>query len=269
MMDAAYEVSSKTRAPDERGPWWLPLIGAKRSRYFEGKTVKTWWGEFSWRPCGPALKLTAYDDGASLNIAVGLCQAFIRLPMLDRAMAGHDRCRLDSPRYGFSFSDGALHLAWGQKYRIMSPVWEKRYLFREFMDIDGRWVDADKRLRSYDGEAVDKVAPLTVDLPYAYLLDNGEVQRVTAKVVRERYWVTWVWFGTSGRVKKAPVSDWLRSVQKRLTKPVDLIDIEFDGEVGSRAGSWKGGCTGCGWEMKPGETVSQALLRMQRERRFR
>lgn len=267
MMDAAYEISSKTRAPDEIGPWWLPLIGAKRSRYFDGKTVKTWWGEFSWNPCGPAFKLTGYDDQASLNISIGLCQAFIRLPFLDKAMGGHDRCRLDSPRYGFSISDGALHLAWGQRYSIISPVWEKRYLFREFMSVDGQWLPQDERRHSW--APTEGVEPLVVELPYAYLLDDGEVQKVTATVVRERSWTVWVWFGTSGNAKKAPISDWLRSVQKRLTAPTQSLDISFSGEVGSRAGSWKGGCTGCGWTMKPGETVRQALVRMQRERRFR
>jgi hypothetical protein len=46
------------------------------------------------------------------------------------------------------------------------------------------------------------------------------------------------------------------------------IDIRFDQEVGERTGSWKGGCTGCGWDMLQCETPLEALRRMERERKF-
>lgn len=46
------------------------------------------------------------------------------------------------------------------------------------------------------------------------------------------------------------------------------IDVDFDGEVGERTGSWKGGTVGCSYESRPGETPVQTLRRMERERRF-
>jgi len=50
--------------------------------------------------------------------------------------------------------------------------------------------------------------------------------------------------------------------------PVSNI-LGFDREIGERSGSWKGGCIGCGWDMKPGETAEQTLRRMESERTFR
>ena len=47
-----------------------------------------------------------------------------------------------------------------------------------------------------------------------------------------------------------------------------VIEIEFDGEVGERTGSWKGGTVGCSYEMQEDETIEQCLRRMEREREF-
>jgi hypothetical protein len=46
------------------------------------------------------------------------------------------------------------------------------------------------------------------------------------------------------------------------------IEIEFDKEVGERAGSWKGGTIGCSYGIKSNETAYQCLLRMEQERKF-
>lgn len=66
---------------------------------------------------------------------------------------------------------------------------------------------------------------------------------------------------------RSPV--FLRRLQKRFSRPIDTIDIRFSAEVGSRAGSWKGGTIGCSYEMNPGETPEHTLRRMQAVRRFR
>jgi hypothetical protein len=46
------------------------------------------------------------------------------------------------------------------------------------------------------------------------------------------------------------------------------ISVEFDGEVGERTGSWKGGTIGCGYELRPNESPYACLERMMRERKF-
>lgn len=46
------------------------------------------------------------------------------------------------------------------------------------------------------------------------------------------------------------------------------IEIEFDSEVGKDKGSWKGGCLGCGYDLKDDETPMECIKRMEREREF-
>lgn len=47
------------------------------------------------------------------------------------------------------------------------------------------------------------------------------------------------------------------------------ISVDFDGELGTQAGSWKGGTVGCNYEMRDDETPLQTLRRMEKERSFR
>lgn len=47
-----------------------------------------------------------------------------------------------------------------------------------------------------------------------------------------------------------------------------MISIDFDSEVGSRKGSWKGGTIGCSYDMKEGESPLQALKRMEQDRKM-
>lgn len=86
---------------------------------------------------------------------------------------------------------------------------------------------------------------------YTYTLKSGEVQRRKAAVYVDR--MTWraLWWPIIPR-------------QQVRTS----INITFDGEVGEGTGSWKGGCTGCGYDMLHAETPLECLLRMERERKF-
>lgn len=84
--------------------------------------------------------------------------------------------------------------------------------------------------------------------PYTYTLKSGEKQERTATIYQEkRYWKRW--FGLH-------------------TKCSHYIEIEFSDEVGERSGSWKGGCIGCSYEVKKGESALQCLKRMSIERKF-
>lgn len=84
---------------------------------------------------------------------------------------------------------------------------------------------------------------------YIYTLESGKVQNRMATISSNRYtWTRW----------------WIP-----FRRESRMINIEFDDEVGERAGSWKGGVIGCGYEMKRGETPLQTLRRMEAERKFR
>jgi len=79
---------------------------------------------------------------------------------------------------------------------------------------------------------------------------DGTVVNATVSIV-EREWRP-IWF------------KWT----KLFAKTRRCIEVEFDKEVGKEKGSWKGGCTGCGYELKAGETAYQSLKRMEAEREF-
>jgi hypothetical protein len=52
---------------------------------------------------------------------------------------------------------------------------------------------------------------------------------------------------------------WLSVFRKPIIRR--SLDIQFSGETGKRKGSWKGGTTGCGIDMKPGELHPSAFKR--------
>ena len=84
--------------------------------------------------------------------------------------------------------------------------------------------------------------------PYRYELRSGEVLDLTATVfVERRHWLRW-----------------LSAFEKCTT----AIDVTFSEETGEESGSWKGGATRCGYDMRPCETAEQTLRRMETERRF-
>ena len=46
------------------------------------------------------------------------------------------------------------------------------------------------------------------------------------------------------------------------------IDVRFDNEIGEGVDTWKGGCTGCSYNLLEDETPEQCLRRMEIERKF-
>lgn len=88
----------------------------------------------------------------------------------------------------------------------------------------------------------------SVAFDYCYELHNGKKQHIKATVhvtrhIRRRKWLPF------------------RSND-------DGIWVEFSEEVGPETGSWKGGVTACGWNLRPRETALACLRRMEAVRRF-
>jgi hypothetical protein len=116
-----------------------------------------------------------------------------------------------------------------------------------FSDIRG---SGKKFIDTYEQrKALQKSVSKTFD--YAYTLRSGEVQHRKADVFVDR--MEW-------RARWWPIIP----IQKVRTS----INVEFDDEVGEGTGSWKGGCTGCGYDMLSLETPARTLRRMERERKF-
>jgi hypothetical protein len=86
---------------------------------------------------------------------------------------------------------------------------------------------------------------------YTYTLKSGNVQHRKATVYVDR--MTW-------RMRWWPLLPF-----KKIST---CINVDFNDEVGEGTGSWKGGTTGCGYEMLVGETPLDCLRRMERERKF-
>lgn len=109
------------------------------------------------------------------------------------------------------------------------------------------------RLPAFEGMREREVAEQSVTQShgYTYKLKRGAVQSVVASIYVNR--MTW-------RARWWPVI-WRRKVSTSIC-------VRFSAEVGEKTGSWKGGCTGCGYDLKPGEMPLDCLRRMERERKF-
>lgn len=161
----------------------------------------------------------------------------------------------DGRGWGWYFMDRrSLTLKWGRHYKSFDlPFISLVFVNHELLSLSRhRVIYIYPRMGAYDSPEYQKreeiKAANTASFPYRYELLNGEAQEVTAKVNVERR--TWRWKWTPFKHVR------------------DSIDVHFSEEVGPERGSWKGGCIGCGYDLKKGETVVQCLRRMERDRRF-
>lgn len=140
-----------------------------------------------------------------------------------------DEMQCSGPTYGFAFFEDLLFLYYGKNTGRGDKI--------KAIRMPWYWNHKEHKILS---------EPETHD--YTYTLKSGEVQHRKATINAEsRAWARfWVPF-------------------KRTRK---TINIDFSDEVGERSGSWKGGCTGCSYEMKNSETPIQTLRRMEIERKF-
>jgi hypothetical protein len=144
---------------------------------------------------------------------------------------------------------------WKRGVNFSINPFERKFQKHEVRRADGSWAPC----VGYWDHGKDQ--PITYSGPdgrevfiavYRYVLNNGTVQRRIATYCIER------------REWRPRCLQWTDLFAKVRT----CIDVNFSDEVGERSGSWKGGCTGCGWELLPTETPEQCLRRMERERKF-
>lgn len=252
---------------------WAKLLGA---RYWHGdSTARTKIGEISTRYRTFALKAVHYgeeDDRPSLMIGTGLFTWFMPLPLWTHRFFGTPEMgSMERKAYGFSSSEDGLHLNWGSGSGLMWWPWGLAHIRTEYLGVDMRWHDdrahpENTWAREHPNPLHRYSGPIGPDKwsethPYRYLLRSGEVQQVEATITRRRAFHGHRWFGPV-RFRR-----WLRSLMPK--RVFDSIDVQFSGEVGERAGSWKGGCIGCSYDIRPEESPRSALMRMQSERRFK
>lgn len=184
-----------------------------------------------------------------LHFHLLILSAYIHFPFWFHPKSKREQWQRDWQRWGFSFCDDALHLYWNERSKVLWLPWfNKVHQRHEVRRADGSWVPFVGSWEKGDPDGREEFW-----FPYTYTLKRGETQNRTAKVYVDRRswrprWFTWTALFENTR---------------------QSIEVEFDGEVGERSGSWKGGCVGCGYEMLSGESPEQTLRRMEKERTFR
>lgn len=197
-------------------------------------------------------KNTGYEtDNAELHISMFGWHSLFRLPW--RGKTKND-WYYGEKTYGISCHDNALFFHWGHNLKAWElPFvsyggcirWEIYSGLREHYHLNRK---EDWQTYSYmDKNIKDHPAIWMYDYTDSY---DGSV--IPCKIyVEEQEW----------RPK------WLRWT-KKWAHIKRCIKVDFDEEVGSRKGSWKGGCLGCGYEMLPGEDPIDCIKRMEKERQF-
>lgn len=189
------------------------------------------------------MNLLLFEEGYTLSLHPLWGKWYIPLPFKARRKP-EDMCE----GWGISLAERSIYIKRGTKYKFVRLPWDWQHVRHEVLRPDGTWtpyVGCWERDKEPDGRQVWTA-------PYHYVLKNGTVQERTATVyVEEREW-RWRWF------TRLP---WPRMIRRS-------ISVEFDGEVGERTGSWKGGCIGCGYDMLLEEHPLETLKRMERERIF-
>jgi hypothetical protein len=213
---------------------------------------KTW--------CKPALTFewgSYFSPYPQIHLGLGWGSLYIDLPY----NTGRDEC--ENPRYGFYlYGEGkffeSLWFCWGMKYWCINMPWSLTWVRTSFLRKDGNWEHDtnEERLGGDSKQFWDKDKWKDIlwseTHPYRYILKSGKIQDREARImVEEMEWrPRWFkWTSLFSKVRK-------------------YINIEFDGEVGERSGSWKGGTVGCGYTLLPNETPLQCLRRMESEREF-
>ena len=238
-------------------PKWMKLLGIWR---INRDSIDFKWGYFAPRP-GLELVLnrgTYFDTRYAISIAIGWGHFMVYLPFKTKLEEG-----CDMPRYGFAIHNDTFWIYKGGDYKDgqCQNQWISWYLPFFSYEFDGHWImDKHRVMVKMGRESLNNLDGLCsydfrIQLaysethPYTYTLKNGTVQHRTAKCTIEK-------------------RKWHRKWFPFLTKESQVIDIEFNDEVGERTGSWKGGTIGCGYEMLPNDTIETCLRRMEKEREF-
>lgn len=230
---------------------WLGARDVEYSHRTKQTDYRMRWGQLVLNKPGFGCELCLFEEGYSLKLHAFRVLAFIRLPF----RAGREPHEM-MESWGASYHPpelGGLHLHWGRRYKILTPFWRQwEQSAHEVRRPDGMWTPfvgswEERCERRPDGKEPDGRHLETY--PYRYLLQSGEVQERTATIYVER------------RTRRLKYLPFVRRVSH-------AISVEFSDEVGERSGSWKGGCVGCGYDLRPGETPRECLKRMERERKF-
>ncbi len=168
-----------------------------------------------------------------------------------------------SREYGFALSEGFLQVFLGPQTHDSTTTkswckhlpWTQWRFHRHSLynaagalvwsGVENRKDDRNQRAAAREAASAAKEACQTV----VFLMEDHDGERITATTrMEQREWK----FGTGWFA-------WLSWFRKDMVRR--SLDISFSSETGREKGSWKGGTTGCGIDMLPGELHEQAFRR--------
>ena len=234
----------------------------KNRRFLSITKRKTGWkaeitkGRFT---LGPELKLYTTsgesDEGQGthkLCLAIEWLGWSLHAPLM-RGLKGELQFG-DGKAWGFWHMGPEMAFGWGDKRAYV------KYPFQHGKFIDHWVLDPEdqepvkmvpRKIKQQDGSFIfasdiAKELGFLETHPFHYRLYNGEIQatEATCFIERRRWKVAWTPF------------NWFK--RSNIT-----VDIHFADEMGSERGSWKGGTVGCSCEIKPEESIKEALARYE------
>jgi hypothetical protein len=194
-----------------------------------------------------------FDNRAKINFSLGWGQFYIDIPFIKSNLD-----ESDPPRYGFYFYSTycwfpvSFVWCWGRKVYFFEMPWSLQWVRTSILLKGDTWVDETKQNTIFFCKISWDSLKWTARYPYTNTKENGDIQFTYAKVtLEEREWrPKWFkWTTLFSKVKRS-------------------IDVTFEREIGEGEGTYKGGVTGCGYDMIPNETPIQCLMRMQEQRKF-
>lgn len=217
----------------EKGMWrgWLK----------NGQSVELSWGRRGWEFGGGVHIHSNDDDRGRRMLFLNLWRFTAVIPL--GILPGPYEVGKEPQWAAYASGDFGLTFHWGLRRKALYWPWTWHTLAYEEMLPDGTWRSVFNR---------DDKAAYVEHHPYTYMLQSGEIQHRTAAVSKRRHVICYRAFKALG---------WPRWIKEG-------IDVTFSDEVGERTGSWKGGTIGCGYDLRPDETIGDCLRRMEAERKF-
>jgi len=220
-----------------------------------------WENDFlSFYPGFKQLNFNLKLDKAKVHFSFGYGQFYFSFKKLRNKLSDSFKEKFENKEYGFYFYNpgggfpDSFWLRKGKKTLGYDLPWAYTWIKSSRLKKDGGWEHSKKGdiKDFYDNSKYGEI--LYSELcSYQYVLNSGEVQKVIAKIIVQK---------TEWRQKWLKWTRLFRKVKK-------YIDVEFSEGIGESSGSYKGGTTGCDYNMLKNETPIECLRRMEVERKFR
>lgn len=226
------------------------------------KTIRRKWGEFVWHP-----KVSQWDLSLKFTDAYNAEKDMIIVSFLLFTVYVHVPTRWCKGVFGDGLTYGfycyprlskmeAFVLTWAKKTKHIEMPWTFKWFSTAVLDHSFT-------TKYYEDVNTNKLGTFS---------ERYEARQVIEQAASQLY--DYVYFTKSGEIQERIATVWVVRMKWSLRcwpwykKTRTSIDVQFDEGVGEGSNSYKGGCTGCGYDLLPNESVEQCLRRMEQDRNF-